>query len=223
MTANPKDASLSAELHAYVVAHGTPPDEVQRALIERTAALGMISRMQIAPEQGAFMTMLAQLLGASTIVEIGTFTGYSTLCLARGVNEGGRVIACDVSEEWTSIGRQAWTEAGVADRIDLRLGPALETLADLAAEAGDLAVDLVFIDADKGNYHAYYEAVLPLVRPHGVILVDNVLWGGAVIDPGNHDPDTVAIRAFNDAVAADERVDVVLLPIADGLSLLRKR
>lgn len=223
MTATPKDASLSAELHHYVVAHGTPPDDVLRSLIERTTALGPIARMQIAPEQGAFMTLLATLLGASTIVEIGTFTGYSTLCLARGLAPGGRVIACDVSAEWTAIGRTAWTEAGVDDRIDLRLAPALETLAGLAAGAGDLVVDLVFIDADKGNYHAYYEAVLPLVRPNGLILVDNVLWGGAVIDPENDDPDTVAIRAFNDAIAADDRVDVVLLPIADGLSLLRKR
>jgi len=219
MTA-PKDFSLSPDLHDYVVAHGAPPDEVQRRLIDRTHELGAISRMQIAPEQGAFMTLFAKTIGATTIVEVGTFTGYSTLCLARGLAPGGTVIACDISDEWTSVGREAWAAAGVDDRIDLRLAPALETLAALG---DDVVVDLAFIDADKGNYANYYEALLPRVRPGGVILVDNVLWGGAVIDEGNQEADTVAIRAFNDAVAGDDRVDVVLLPIADGLSLIRKR
>ncbi len=218
--ADPKDFSLSPALHAYVVAHGTPPDEVQRALIDATAALGGIARMQIAPEQGSFMTMLVQLIGARTILEVGTFTGYSTLCLARGLPAQGAVIACDISEEWTSIGRAAWTDAGVSERIDLRIGPALDTLAALPA---DLSVDLAFIDADKGNYLRYYEAILPRLAPNGVILVDNVLWSGAVVDPAVVDADTEAIRAFNDAVVADPRVDVVLLPIADGLSLIRRR
>jgi len=218
--ADPKDFTLSSDLHAYVVAHGTPPDEVQRQLQADTEALGPIAMMQIAPEQGAFMTMLARLLGAQLIVEVGTFTGYSTMCLARGLSEGGRVIACDISEEWTSIGRAAWEQAGVADRIELRLAPAVETIAALP---GDPPIDLAFIDADKPNYANYYEALLPRLRTNGLILVDNVLWGGNVIDPSVDDENTEAIRAFNDLVAADDRVDVVMLPVSDGLSLVRKR
>lgn len=218
--ADPKDFTLAPELHAYVVAHGTPPDEHQRALIAATEALGPVARMQIAPEQGALMTMLARLVGARTIVEVGTFTGYSTLCLARGLVEGGRVIACDVSEEWTSIGRPVWEAAGVADRIDLRIAPAIETLRALPA---DLVVDLAFVDADKGGYADYVEAIIPRLRPNGLLLVDNVLWGGTVIDPQQTDADTEAIRAVNDSLAADDRVEVVLLPIADGLTLARKR
>jgi caffeoyl-CoA O-methyltransferase len=218
--ADPKDFTLSSELHEYVVAHGTPPDDVLLQLQADTTALGDIARMQIAPEQGAFMTVLARIMDARVVVEVGTFTGYSTLCLARGLAEGGTVIACDVSDEWTSIGRDAWHRAGVADRIDLRLAPALETLPAMPA---GLAIDLAFIDADKANYANYYEAILERLRPGGVILVDNTLWSGRVIDTSADDEDTVAIRAFNDAVAADDRVDVVLLPIADGLTLIRRR
>jgi caffeoyl-CoA O-methyltransferase len=216
----PKDAHLSPAIHDYLVTHGSPPDEIQRGLIDATAALGPIARMQIAPEQGAFMSMLVTLLHATTVVEIGTFTGYSTLCLARGLAPGGRVIACDVSDEWTSVGRTAWEAAGVADRIDLRLAPALDTLRALP---DDPTIDLVFIDADKGNYLAYYEEILPRVRGNGLLLIDNVLWSGKVVDSFDNDPDTVAIRTFNDSVAADPRVDAVMLPIADGLSLLRKK
>lgn len=218
--ADPKDHTLSPELHHYVVAHGTPPDQHQRALIEETEALGGIARMQIAPEQGAFMTLLARLVGARTIVEVGTFTGYSTLCLARGLADGGTVIACDVSDEWTSIGRRHWEAAGVADRIDLRIGPALDTLRALPA---DLVVDLAFIDADKTGYAAYADELIPRLRPGGLLLVDNVLWGGAVVDAERDDADTQAIRSFNDALIGDDRVEVVLLPIADGLTLARKR
>ena len=218
--ADPKDFTLSPELHDYVVAHGTPPDEHQLALIEATTELGGVSRMQIAPEQGAFMTMLARLVGARTIVEVGTFTGYSTLCLARGLVEGGQLIACDVSDEWTSIGRRHWEAAGVADRIDLRIAPAVETLRALP---GDLVVDLAFIDADKAGYQSYADELIPRLRPGGLLLVDNVLWGGAVIDAARDDADTQAIRAFNDRLVADDRVDVVLLPISDGLTLARKQ
>ncbi len=218
--ADPKDVTLSPELHGYVVAHGTPPDEHQLALIAETEALGSVARMQIAPEQGALMTLLARLVGATTIVEVGTFTGYSTLCLARGLGADGRVIACDVSEEWTAIGRRAWRAAGVADRIDLRLGPALDTLRALPA---DLVVDLAFLDADKTGYAAYAAELIPRLAPNGLLLVDNVLWGGGVIDPARTDPDTEAIRAFNVALAADDRLDVVLVPIADGLTVARKR
>ncbi len=216
----PKDFTLSPELHRYVLEHSQPVDALQRRLIEATAALGPIARMQIAPEQGAFMQLLAATLGARLVVEVGTFTGYSTLCLARGVGEGGRVIACDVSDEWTSVGRPVWIEAGVADRIDLRLAPALETIAALP---DDDPIDLAFIDADKGNYRNYYEELLPKVRANGVLLVDNVLWSGAVVDAAVTDDDTEAIRAFNDHVANDERVEAVILPIADGITFIRKR
>ena len=220
MADQPKSFNLSPEIHQYLVAHGTPPDAVQQALIERTSELGGISMMQIAPEQGAFMTILTRLLGVRNAVEVGTFTGYSSLCIARGLADGGTLVCCDVSDEWTSIAREYWERAGVADRIDLRIAPALETIATLP---GDEHLDLVFIDADKENYANYYDALLPRLRTNGVILVDNTLWSGAVIDESRDDSSTVAIRAFNDMVAADDRVDSVQLAISDGLTLLRKR
>lgn len=216
---DPKSVAVTPELHDYLVAHGAPPDDVQRALIVETAELGPVSGMQIAPEQGAFMTMLVRMLDARFAVEVGTFTGYSSLCIARGLAPGGRLVCCDVSEEWTAIARRYWKQAGVDDRIELRLAPALETLASLPR---DTAVDFAFIDADKRGYLDYYEALLERLRPGGVIAVDNVLWSGAVVDPQRGDDDTNAIRAFNDHVAADERVERVMLPIADGLTLLRK-
>jgi len=211
---------LTPELHAYLVAHGTPPDEVQRDLIAETDALGGIASMQIAPEQGAFMTLLARMLNARFAVEVGTFTGYSSLCIARGLAEAGRLLCCDVSEKWTSVARRYWERAGVADRIELRLAPALDTLCGLPREP---TVDLAFIDADKGGYIAYWEELVPRMRPGGVLLVDNVLWSGKVADPDYDDEDTRYIRDFNDHVAADERVETVMLPIADGLTFARKR
>jgi len=220
MGKDPKSVRMTAALHAYLVSHGTPPDEIQRALIDETRALGDTSVMQIAPEQGAFMTLLARILGARRAIEIGTFTGYSALCLARGLADDGELICCDVSEEWTSVGRRYWERAGVAHKIDLRIAPAIETLAQLPREPD---FDLAFIDADKSGYIAYFEALLPLIRKGGVILVDNVLWSGAVVDPAVDDENTSAIRRFNDLVAADSRVECVMLPIADGLTLLRKR
>ena len=216
----PKSFLLSPELADYIVAHGTPPDAVQETLIEETAKLGAVAGMQIAPEQGAFLTVLTRLIGARNAIEIGTFTGYSALCIARGLPADGRLVCCDVSEEWTAIGRRAWETAGVAARIDLRIAPALETIAALPADA---LFDLAFIDADKPNYANYYEALLPHIRPNGAILVDNVLWDGNVINADASDDNTSAIRAFNDRVAADDRVDVVMLPIADGLTVARKR
>lgn len=216
----PKHTAITAELHAYLVEHGAPPDAVQRALIEETAKLGPIAMMQIAPEQGAFMTWLARALGAERAVEVGTFTGYSTLCLAHGLPEHGRVLALDVSAEWTAIGRRHWERAGVAHKIELRLGPAADALRALPREP---RFDLAFIDADKRGYATYFEEILPRLRSGGVILVDNVLWGGAVVDAARQDADTRAIRAFNEAVARDPRVDPVMLPLADGLTLLRKR
>jgi caffeoyl-CoA O-methyltransferase len=216
----PKATVLTSEVHAYLVDHGTPPDDVQRALIDETAALGPFSRMQVAPEQGAFMTVLTRLLDARFAVEVGTFTGYSALCIAQGLAPGGRLLCCDVSEEWTAIARRYWAQAGVANRIDLRVGPAIETLRGLSSDA---SIDLAFIDADKGGYRDYYEEIVSRLRPGGVVLVDNVLWSGRVVDASAADADTAAIRAFNDYVAADSRVDVVMLPIADGLTLARLR
>ena len=217
----PKSFQLSPAIHEYIVAHGTPPDEIQQWLIAETKArVPDLSMMQIAPEQGAFMTVLTRLLGARSAVEVGTFTGYSSLCVARGLGAGGRLVCCDVSEEWTTLAREAWDRAGVADRIDLRIAPAIETLRALPR---DEPIDLAFIDADKGGYAAYFEELVTRLRPDGVILVDNTLWHGAVVDESATDDNTKAIRAFNDLVAADDRVDTVLLPISDGLTLLRKR
>ena len=216
----PKSIQMTPALHAYLVSHGTPPDEIQRALIAETQALGNISVMQIAPEQGAFMTLFARILGARHAIEIGTFTGYSALCIARGLTDDGKLICCDLSEEWTNVGRRDWEKAGVAHKIDLHIAPAIETLAQLPQEPN---FDLAFIDADKSGTIAYFEALLPLIRKGGVILIDNVLWRGAVVNPAVDDEDTLAIRAFNDLVAADSRVECVMLPIADGLTFLRKR
>jgi caffeoyl-CoA O-methyltransferase len=220
MSDSPKAFQLSPEVHEYLVAHGSQPDEVLSGLIAATKELGGISIMQIAPEQGSFMSLFARVTGARRVVEVGTFTGLSTLCLARGIPDDGEVIACDISEEWTSVGRPFWEKAGIAHKIDLRIGPAIETLRALPS---DETIDLSFIDADKGGYSAYYEELLARTRPGGVILVDNVLWGGSVVDPAAQNDDVLAIRAFNDQVAADERVDCVMLAISDGLSILRKR
>jgi caffeoyl-CoA O-methyltransferase len=220
MAGEPKSFFLGADAHEYLVAHGTPPDDVQRALIDETRALGPVAGMQIAPEQGAFMTIVARLVGARRAIEVGTFTGYSSLCIARGLPDDGRLLCLDVSEEWTSIARRYWEKAGVASKIELRLGPAADSLRALPADA---SYDLAFIDADKGNYPTYYEEVLTRLRPGGAILVDNVLWGGRVLDPDANEDDTKAIKAFNDVVASDDRVDVVMLPLADGLTIARKR
>ncbi|MBA2477321.1 MAG: class I SAM-dependent methyltransferase [Sporichthyaceae bacterium] len=218
--AEPKSVVVTPELHAYAVAHGTPPDEVQRSLIEVTAGLGSVSGMQISPDQGAFMTLLTKIVGVRFAVEVGTFTGYSSICIARGLATGGRLLCCDVSEEWTAIARDHWDRAGVAERIDLRIAPAIETLRALPA---DPPIDLAFIDADKPGYVEYYEEIVARLRPGGVVLLDNVLWSGVVADPTNTDENTVAIRAVNDRVAADDRVEAVVLPIADGLTIARKR
>lgn len=215
-----KSFFLTTELHDYLVEHALPLDGVQEDLVVETSALGDVSGMQIAPEQGAFMTLLTRLIGATRAVEVGTFTGYSALAVAYGLPADGHLLALDVSEEWTAIARRYWERAGVADKIDLRLGPALETLRGLPREE---TFDLAFIDADKQGYRDYYEELLLRLRPNGVVLVDNVLWSGMVLDESAEDDDTVALRAFNDALAADDRVDVVVLPLADGLTVARKR
>jgi caffeoyl-CoA O-methyltransferase len=219
-----KSLGLSTTLHGYLVAHGTPPDSIQQGLIDETRGLGGISMMQVAPEQGAFMMILTRLLGARRAIEVGTFTGYSALSIARGLPEDGLLICCDVSEEWTSIGRPYWEKAGVAEKIDLRLAPAIETLSTLVGDSAQAnSFDLAFIDAVKTEYQDYIELLHGLIRPGGAILVDNVLWSGNVIDETKQDESTQAIRAFNDRLTTDDRFDRVMLPISDGLTLLRVR
>jgi caffeoyl-CoA O-methyltransferase len=218
--AEPKTVAVTPDIHAYLVAHGTPPDAVQHSLIEATNALGDISGMQIAPEQGTFMTLLTKLVDARFAVEVGTFTGYSSICIARGLAPGGRLLCFDVSEEWTAIARHHWAEAGLDDRIELRLGPAADALRALPA---DPPVDLAFIDADKGGYRTYYDELVERLRPGGLVLIDNVLWGGSVVDVSDTTDNVTAIRAVNDHVAADPRVEAVMLPIADGLTIARRR
>jgi predicted O-methyltransferase YrrM len=215
-----KFTALTPDLYRYLLAHNPPEDAVLRELAAETAALGPISMMQVAAEQGAFLTWLVRLLGVRFAVEIGTFTGYSAISIARGLPPGGRLLCCDVSEEWTTIARRSWTRAGLADRITLRLAPATATLAALPP---DPPIDFAFIDADKPNYRAYYEALLPRLAPRGVIVFDNVLWGGSVVDAAKHDESTTAIRALNDAIVADDRVESVMLPVADGITLVRRR
>ncbi len=220
MRVTPKSFLLNDEVHSYLLDHSEPIDDVQRDLIEETAALGDVFSMQIAPEQGAFMTMLTRLMGVTSAIEIGTFTGYSALAIARGLPPGGRLLSCDVSPEWTDVAQRYWDRAGIADRIELRLGPALETLRALPQ---DPAYDLAFIDADKTEYSAYVEELYPRMRTNGLIIIDNVLRDGQVI-PGNerNDEDRM-IQAFNHALAVDQRFETVLLPLADGLTFLRKR
>ncbi|HLK10525.1 MAG TPA: O-methyltransferase [Candidatus Binatia bacterium] len=215
-----KFTAMTPDLYAYLVAHNPPEDDVLRDLAAETAALGPVSVMQVAAEQGALLTLLARLVGARLAVEVGTFTGYSAIAIARGLASGGRLLCCDVSAEWTAIARRYWTRAGLADRIELRLAPALETLRALPPAA---EIDLAFVDADKPSYRAYYEELLPRLRPNGLLVFDNVLWSGQVADPAAHDESTAALRALNDHVARDPRVDAVMLPVADGLTLVRKR
>lgn len=217
---NPKSIGLSADVQEYLVAHGAGIDSIAQELIDVTAELGRISGMQIAPEQGAFMTMLTRLLDVRFAVEVGTFTGYSALSIARGLAPGGRLLCCDVSDEWVSIGRPFWERAGVAERIEVVIAPAAETLAALP---DDPPIDLAFINADKRSYKTYYEEIVRRLSPKGIILVDNVLWAGRVADPDadlEENPDTANIREFNASVVADPRTTQVMLPISDGLTLI---
>ena len=212
-----KSIPLTNELHAYLVAHGSPPDEIIRDLAEETrSVLPEHATMQVAPEQAAFLTFLTRLLGVRQAVEVGTFTGLSSLAIARGLPEGGRLTCFDISEEFTGIARRYWARAGVQDLIDLRIGPAADGLRELPHERH---LDFAFIDADKTGYPIYWAELVPRMRPGGVIAVDNVLRGGRVIAP--QDAGDRAIAAFNDEVLADVRVDAVMLPVADGLTLAR--
>jgi caffeoyl-CoA O-methyltransferase len=213
---------MTADLHRYVVENSLREPEVLARLRAETARLAHAG-MQIGPEQGQLMALLAKLIGAKKCIEVGVFTGYSSLVVALALPADGSIIACDISEEWTSIGRRYWAEAGVEHKIDLRLGRATHTLDKLigAGEAG--TYDYAFIDADKPSYDAYYERILQLVRPGGLILIDNVLWSGAVADTQITDADTSALRQLNAKLHGDERVDMSLLGIGDGLMLVRKR
>lgn len=220
MAPNDKFITLDSRLHDYMVAHGHNADPILKELADETAALGRIAMMQIAPEQGTFMTILARAIGARRAVEVGTFTGYSSICVARALPDDGHLLCCDVSDEWTKIARRYWERAGVAPKITLRIAPALETLRALPA---DHSFDFAFIDADKTSYLGYYEEILKRMRPGGLILFDNVLWMGAIINEKDQSADTKALRELNDFIARDTRVDAVMLPIADGLTIARKK
>ena len=214
--------SLTEDLYEYLLSVSLRDRDVLRRLREETARLTN-ANMQIGPDQGQFMGLLLELIDARYVLEIGTFTGYSALAMALVLPEDGRIVTCDVSDEWTMIGRRYWEDAGVAHKIDLRLSPAIETLEDLLGEGRVGTFDFAFIDADKTNIDAYYELTLELVRSGGLIAIDNTLWEGRVIDPAVTDADTEAIRAFNVKLKDDERVSLSLVPIGDGLTLARKR
>jgi len=214
--------TLDDRLYQYLINHSVRDTPALRGLREATSRQEM-ARMQIAPDQGQFMALLVELLGAKRIIEIGTFTGYSALSMAQAMPRDGKLICCDINEEWTAIGRPFWRQAGVEDRIELRIAPALATLEELIQtdEAGQF--DMAFIDADKTNYLNYYEHCLELLRPGGLLMFDNTLWDGAVADPDDQDEDTLALRKLNDMLYQDERVSISLVPIGDGLTLARKR
>ena len=206
-------------INDYLVAHSEPADDVLRDLAEEThRELGGRATMQISHDEGELLTMLVRLTGARQAVEVGTFTGYSSICIARGLPSDGHLLCCDVSEDYTSVARRYWERAGVTDKIELRIAPAVETLAALPT---DPHLDFAFVDADKTGYASYVEEIVPRLRPGGLMVLDNMLWSGEVLDP--HDDDGRAVADLNDALVADDRLDVVLLPVRDGVSLARKR
>ncbi len=214
--------SLNDATYDYLLRVSLREHAVLRQVREYTASIPY-ANMQIAPEQGQFMALLVRLMGARRTIEVGTFTGYSALAVALALPADGRLIACDVSEEWTARAREFWAAAGVAEKIDLRLAPALDTLDALLKAGAAATFDFAFIDADKGNYIRYYERLLELLRPGGLIGVDNVLWGGQVADPAEDGDDTIALRAFNEHLREDQRVHLSLVPVGDGLTLALKR
>ncbi|GAB4133441.1 MAG: class I SAM-dependent methyltransferase [Cyanobacteria bacterium J069] len=217
-----KSLGLSDALHDYLLSVSLREPDVLRSLREETARHPQ-SVMQITPDQGQFLALLVQILGATKTLEIGVFTGYSALSVALALPETGRVVACDVSEDFTAIARRYWQQAGVAHKIDLHIAPALETLDRLLAEGQAGTFDFAFIDADKGNYWNYYERSLQLLRSGGLIAVDNVLWSGDVIDPNDQSANTLAIREFNQKLHQDDRVSLTMIPLSDGLTLAMKR
>lgn len=210
-------------IYDYVIAHSTPADDVQTALRARTQAeTGGWAGMQIGPDQIAFMSILTAVLQPRFVVEVGTFTGTSSLAVAGALPDGARMLCCDVSEEWTAIAREHWEQAGVADRIELVIAPAAETLAALPA---DQEIDLAFVDADKTGYRSYYDIIVPKLSEHGLLLIDNTIWGGRVAAPPSDDdePDTVALRELNDHIVNDPRVEVAQLTLGDGVTMVRRR
>lgn len=213
---------LTPPLYDYLLSSSLRDDGVLKALREETASLPL-GVMQIAPEQGQLLNLLAKLIGAQRCIEVGVFTGYSALCIARALPDNGTLLACDISEEWTSIARRYWQRAGVSERVNLQLAPAVETLDNAIARGESASYDFAFIDADKANYQTYYERCLTLLRPGGLIIIDNVLWSGSVADSDKQDEDTQALRAIATFVYGDERVDSSMIPVADGLLLCRKR
>ena len=214
--------TMTDPLYDYLLSVNRPLPDLFARLRAETLQLPM-AMMQISVEQGRFMELVTQLIQAKKVLEVGVFTGYSALVVAQALPEEGTLIACDVSEEWTSIGRRYWQEAGVAHKIDLRIAPALQTLDGLLADGHVGTFDFAFIDADKSNYQKYYEEILDRTRPGGLILIDNVIWSGEVLNPANQTADTRAIRELNDFLASDQRVDVLMLPIADGLTICYKK
>jgi predicted O-methyltransferase YrrM len=217
-----RNIQLTDTLYEYLVAHSVREPRVLKELREETAGLPMAG-MQIGPDQGQFMALLAKLTGARRCIEVGVFTGYSSLSVALALPPDGKIIACDVSEEWTAIARRYWKKAGVESKIELRLAPAVETLDGLIAAGETGRFDFAFIDADKGGYLSYYERCLKLLRAGGLVAIDNTLWSGDVANVENQKPDTVSLREFNDVLHRDERVDMALLPLGDGVTLARKR
>lgn len=217
-----KSLNLTEELYEYLLSVSLQEPGPLKPLREATARLPEAG-MQITPDQGQFMALLVKLTAARNILEVGVFTGYSSLAMLLAMPEDGRLVACDISERWTAVARHYWNLAGVRERVDLRLGPALASLDQLLAEGHSNRFDLAFIDADKGHYGDYYERALALVRTGGLIVIDNLLWGGKVADPAVQDPDTQAIRALNVRLGQDPRIDYCLLPVADGLGLAMKR
>jgi caffeoyl-CoA O-methyltransferase len=211
---------VNPAVNDYLLLHCSPADEILRELAAETKQATSAAGMQISHDEGELLTMLVRLLGARNVVEVGVFTGYSSICIARGLAPGGRLLACDVSEEWTSIARRYWQRAGLSDLIDLRIAPAAETLRELPH---DQTIDFAFIDADKIGYPTYYEELVARLRPGGMIALDNVLQDGRVLDETSQDESAVVMRGLNDAIARDERVDSVMLPVRDGVTLVRRR
>ena len=217
-----RSIQITEQLYDYMIANSVREPKILGELRDETSKLPM-AMMQIGPEQGQFMALLVRLIGAKNIVEVGTFTGYSSLAMALALGKDAHITCFDISEEYTAIARKYWAKAGVADRMELKLGPAAELLQAMLDKGARGKIDFAFIDADKTNYETYYDLVLQMLRPGGLIAIDNVLWGGDVADPRKKDEDTEAIRRINKKVHADERVDVSLVPIGDGLTLARKR